>query len=129
MKRGRTRHNDKPRSFTQPHIDFLDGFLTDSGVVGFSSGFGSDFLTRILLPAMLLPLRLFIAALLSPGLGISTKPKPLDFPVAWSITKLQDWTAPWASNMVLSSTSEILRSRLRMSSFMGIPVFKKIEGY
>ena len=82
--------------------------------------FDSAFLTRILLPAISLPLRVFIAALASPGFGISTKPKPLDKPVVLSITSLQDCTVPCASNITRASASVVVRARLRISSFMGL---------
>jgi hypothetical protein len=46
----------------------------------------SAFLTRILLSATLLSFKFFTAAFASPGLGISTKAKPLEAPVALSNT-------------------------------------------
>ena len=67
------------------------GFASAAGAV---SEVSSAFFTRILCSPKTFPLSIFIAALPCPGLGISTKPKPLDKPLLASITKLHDCTAP-----------------------------------
>jgi len=85
--------------------------------VDYSHVFSTAYLTRMVLPSTSLPLSDFIAALASPGLGISTKANPFEIEDFLSITRLQDCTLPNSSNKARISGSVVVRARLRIRSF------------
>jgi hypothetical protein len=118
---------DYPVSFYLRELPFDNPWAPDNPVTICPCGFGLKYqlfvvmlayLTRILLLSISLPFSCFIAALASPLRGISTKAKPLEPPVFLSSTRVQDCTAPQASNNARSSFSEVVRARLRINSFM-----------
>ncbi len=76
--------------------------------------------TRILFLSMSVPLSLAMAALPSCASAISTKPKPLDFPVFSSITRSQLRILPCALNNLARSFSVKLRGRFNAISFMDV---------
>lgn len=68
--------------------------------------------------AMVLPLSFLIAYLASRSFDISTKPKPLDLPVALSRTRSQLVTSPNSLKRALSCGSVVSRERFVMMIFI-----------
>lgn len=96
--------------------------------VDYSHVFSTAYLTRMVLPSTSLPLSDFIAALASPGLGISTKAKPFETEDFLSITRLQDCTMPNSSNKARISGSVVVRARLRIRSFkLRLPLYGRFQ--